>query len=191
MQHHGIPTRLLDWSESVLIALYFAVIEDETEDGEMWVMQPAALNVVSCRQPSIVTRSHPGVEKLAQQAKNWEANWPSLHVTIAECPPYPISVYPPLRYRRQTNQLSAFTIHPVPNGKNGIEDMLDHPVLIRYLIRANFKEKIRTALAFLGITQRFLFPDLGGLCRSLVDDEKRRKTTGTISPNPPRCGGEV
>lgn len=33
MQHFGAPTRLLDWTSSIYVALYFAVIENPKEDG--------------------------------------------------------------------------------------------------------------------------------------------------------------
>ena len=36
MQHHGCPTRLLDWSQSVLVATYFVVSNHHSDDGELW-----------------------------------------------------------------------------------------------------------------------------------------------------------
>jgi len=38
MQHHGAPTRLLDWSTSIYVAAYFAVIEQPNADGVIWIV---------------------------------------------------------------------------------------------------------------------------------------------------------
>ena len=52
MRHHGVPTRLLDWSEGSLIALYFAVREckrfqQPDYDPCVWMLAPCTLNKVS------------------------------------------------------------------------------------------------------------------------------------------------
>lgn len=46
MQHYGLPTRLLDWSESPLVALYFALSSDKDAktDAAVWVLNPMELN---------------------------------------------------------------------------------------------------------------------------------------------------
>jgi hypothetical protein len=35
---------LLDWTENALVAAYFAVADEPGRDGELWVLQPLALN---------------------------------------------------------------------------------------------------------------------------------------------------
>ncbi len=44
MQHHGVPTRLLDWTQSLAVGVFFATRDPRNgADGAVWVMWPAFL----------------------------------------------------------------------------------------------------------------------------------------------------
>ena len=46
-RHLGLPTRLLDWTENALLALYFAIHADESDEPIVWMLDPFALNELS------------------------------------------------------------------------------------------------------------------------------------------------
>jgi len=43
MRHHGVPTRLVDFSDSPIVALFFAVMEDATDDFAIWAVAQNSL----------------------------------------------------------------------------------------------------------------------------------------------------
>lgn len=175
MQHHGAPTRLLDWTESVLVSLYFAVRDPIPEDAELWAMSPVALALAS-GLPALPTNNHVGVQYLAAQAMTGEpehvATLVGLEIDEAKIGPLPI--IPPLSFRRMVGQSSTFTIHPKPRPGNAIPDLLKKPEhLVRYRIPSNKKYHLLNDLASLGISELALFPDLMGLATYLTQELRR------------------
>ena len=51
MQHYGSPTRLLDWTESPYIALYFAINADFSKDGAVYLFNQDLLNDLNKDEP--------------------------------------------------------------------------------------------------------------------------------------------
>ena len=174
MQHHGTPTRLLDWTESLLVALFFAVSEEPTKDGELWAMYPEELNVHSCKAVwGTFLPQDPFVRYLASAPSETDKEKlvSDLKKALKEpdIPKYPVALLPPLRFERMIAQLSTFTLHPKPLKGNTIPELLtDAKKLVRYIIPANAKPKLQRDLESLRITRRTLFPDLDGLSQSIV-----------------------
>lgn len=192
MQHYRTPTRLLDWTENALVALYFAASADGATDGELWAMLPWALNDNAGAGWGIPMLSASPHVKYLLAEPYWAAGMPeklAADVGLKEPVRSPIAVEPPVFFPRMAVQGSTFTLHPYPEcSKSILEVLLDPKHLVRYIIPASAKPELLRQLRALGLSDRHLFPDLEGLSRMIVSDNT---VIAYSPPNPPTCSGEV
>lgn len=161
--HHGLPTRLLDWSYSPTVAAHFAT-ENLTlygADACIWCLNhralcsrlPASLQTVLEADGSHVF----SVEQLSGAADSLEK---LQHLSNEE---FVLFLEPPSLDSRIVNQFALFSL--MSRADSSLHDWLgSHTDLARrIIIPAGMKWEIRDKLDQAGITERMLFPGLDGL----------------------------
>jgi hypothetical protein len=166
-QHHGLPTRLLDWTYSPFVALHFATERIETfgEEGAVWCVDHAQTNaLLPHRLRQLLKREGSTaftVEMLTEVAGSLQKFDALAHS------PFVVFLEPPSLDDRIVNQFALFSLMSSPSAVLS-EWLADHPHLYRrVMIPAELKWEIRDKLDQANITERVLFPGLDGLSRWL------------------------
>jgi hypothetical protein len=178
MQHYGLPTRLLDWSESALIGLFFAVSEfQDSANGKVWILNPREYN-------SLILTPHPNPDP---NHDNYTVPTASSHFLIdhilePDSPAtgiarkvkadLPVALRPTKNSSRILAQQGFFTIH----GQLGecLRDIIPkqpnpkkYKVLESIEIDGRSKKEILKELYRAGVSHSVIFPEITGICKDI------------------------
>ena len=161
-RHHGLPTRMLDWTTNGLAALFFTCVKRPESDGEVIVTSPDWR----------LTTEEADADCMKLLA---DAPFPQRHPLIVETVAYLfgegerpdcsmiLPVLPDLRSLRMLHQGSCFTFHLPGSGP------IHEKAVTRFVIPKERKPDFVAALRNLGINWSTLFHDLDHLCQEIRD----------------------
>lgn len=174
-QHFGAPTRLLDFTENPLVALYFACSNLIETNASVWIINETAYNETYFGSrilfPTYTNRLIDGIVDSEIMHLN-----DGKEVESKRCSEFPVIYRPAYREERMSAQSSVFMLWG--SKRVSLTDMIqedqhmffdDEPQnrksgIVCYIeIPKSSKKQILTQLSELGVNEKFIFPGLDGV----------------------------
>jgi len=164
-QHHGVPTRLLDWSYSPLVAAHFATMGDQDVDRVIWRLDWKRMHR-KFGLPELALL----IDDLHRLVGRDGAFTPwRLIGEGSKAKPFACMIDPPTLDARISAQTATFTLcsdtshaFDVFLAEHDLED-----ALTRFVIKRASAACVRDQLDLAGMDERRLFPDLDGVAAQM------------------------
>ena len=165
-QHHGLPTRLLDWTYSPMVAAHFATVHPGVKgDRAVWRLDWKAVHR-HFRLPdrALLIQDLEGIFGQERPFTPWV-----LFDTRTGGRPFACMIEPPSLNARIASQAATFTI--CSDNRRSFDSFLEESglssALTRFVIPAEEVSRLRDQLDLVSVDERRLFPDLDGLAAYL------------------------
>jgi len=173
MQHYGVPTRLLDWTENPFIGMYFAAMSAPcvpsasgqprfSEDAAVWILDPVAWN-----RHSLSHTSYDG-EVLAPGDESLKGFKPAPSFTSMN--KHPVALHGSHNSPRIVAQRGVFTIfgqNTKPMEKVFADEKFPNDCLIKVVLKRSRICDFRRSVLMYGVCESVVFPDLDGLAKEI------------------------
>ena len=167
-QHHGLPTRLLDWSYSPYVALHFATANESTrdQDAEVWMVNFTEVNR-ELPAPLVKLLEDEGSDVFTGEMLSTVAGGLGQLERLSP-EPFALFLEPPALSERIVNQAALFSL--MSHGRARFDEWLsDRPgAWRRIVVPAGLKGEVRDRLDQVNISERVLMPGLDGLSQWLA-----------------------
>lgn len=176
-QHFGVPTRLLDFTENPLVALYFACSSSPQNDASVWIINEPAYNKKFFFESTLVQASKS--QNIVTQIVSQEIVWQDYqqHVGDLQYIQWPWIYKPHYHAERMNLQSSVFMIwgadrRPLTaffeNDEYMVEDQptnSESGIICHVNITSDNKNKLLNQLDSFGINEKFVYPGIDGVGR--------------------------